>query len=76
MGILCIDGVNLTHLDIQNEFSYVVILVLIELFCPLHCLVNSTLWFPQLLKLIGFQVYQLFGPPKLALVPRTCAPYA
>ena len=31
------------------------------------------LWFPQLSKLVRFLVHQLFGPPKLALVPRTCA---
>ena len=28
------------------------------------------LWFPELSKLISFLVHQLFGPPKLALVPR------
>ena len=50
--------------------------MLIELFCPLNCLVNSTLWFPQLSKPICFQAHQLFGPPKLGLVPRTCAPCA
>ena len=50
--------------------------MLTELFCPLHCLVNSTLWFLQLSKLISFQVHQLFGPPKLCLVPCTCVPCA
>ena len=43
-------------------------MVLIELFCPLHYLVNSTLWLPQLLKLISFQVHQLFGPPHMCAV--------
>ena len=76
MGILCIDSVNFTHLVFQNKFSFDVLVVLFELFCPLLCLVNSTLWFPQLSKLISFQVHQLFGPPQLALVPRTCAPCA
>ena len=64
---------TVSHLVYQNKFSFVILYLLIELFCPLHCLVNSTLWFPQLSKLISFQVHQLFGPPKLALVPCTCA---
>ena len=41
----------------------------IELFCPLHCLVISTLRFPQLSKLISFQVHQLFGPLNLLWSP-------
>ena len=45
-------------------------MLIIELFCPLHSLVISTLWwFPQLLKLISFLVHQLFGPPKLLWSP-------
>ena len=40
-------------------------MLIIELFCSLHCLVISTLWFPQLSKLISFVVHQLFGPHKL-----------
>ena len=47
--------------------------MLIELFCPLHCLVNSTLWFPQLSKLISFQVHQLLVPPTCFGPPHMCA---
>ena len=43
-------------------------------FCrPLHCLVILTLWVLQLSKLLSFLVHQLFGPPKLSLVPHPWA---
>ena len=73
MGILCIDSVNLTHLVFQNKFiplgAYWIVLSPI-LLGQLDTMV------PSALKANNFQVYQLFGPPKLALVPRTCAPCA
>ena len=50
----------------------------IQFCCPLHCLVSSTLWFPQLSKLASFLVHQLFGPPKLtpcAFILRTGGVY-
>ena len=75
MGILCIGSVNLTHLVFQNKFSFVILEVLIELFCLLHCLVNSTPWFSQLSNLISnkFSGPPAFWSPQTCLVPCTCA---
>ena len=67
---------NKRQVDIlwQCQFDTLSFPVRIKFCRPLHCLAISTLWFPQLSKLISFLVDQLFGPPQTCFgPPHMCA---